>query len=582
MTIRFHAKFSSFGKLFSGALLLTVLGLALPALASAAAWTVNSTGDQPDASLGNNTCATAGGQCTLRAAIEESNHEGGSEEIFFGSSFNGGSGSTIVLGSALPAFAPEVGEINGIEAGACTTAAGVSGPCVEIDGAGGAKTLSSASTGQVTVKGLSLTGGTVGLEAAANGPIYVEEDWIGQKLDGTAAPASSIGVNVTNEGRIIDNVITGGVYGIHTSGTDPQGNSIRLNAISGASGAGILIENGLNNVFGNQIGGSGVGIRVRDSAVAADENTIGGQGFAPVDLDVNRISNSTGPAIELNTASTSTSNRVLRNSGSGNGGPFISLVKKQSSETKGPNNGIQPPTISAASLTGASGTAEPESFVRVYANVGTSEGEMGTFLGLAEAAPGTGAWTLTYAAPAATVKVAASQTAEEDERGSSALAFDTLPQFSLKVAKAGTGAGTVVSAPTRIECGSTCEAGFAQGGLVKLLGTAAAGSTAVTWAGCDAVNAGNECEVTMSAAKAVTATFELIPSSGGGGDTGGTTGGGGSTGGGGGTGGGGSTTPTKPAPKKKPVQCKAGFKKKTVKGKTSCVKVKKHKKKKGH
>lgn len=34
---------------------------------------VNSTGDEPDASAGNNTCATSGGACTLRAAIDEAN-----------------------------------------------------------------------------------------------------------------------------------------------------------------------------------------------------------------------------------------------------------------------------------------------------------------------------------------------------------------------------------------------------------------------------------------------------------------------------------------------------------------------------
>jgi hypothetical protein len=39
----------------------------------AATFTVNSTGDDPDASPGNGVCQTAGGQCTLRAAIQEVN-----------------------------------------------------------------------------------------------------------------------------------------------------------------------------------------------------------------------------------------------------------------------------------------------------------------------------------------------------------------------------------------------------------------------------------------------------------------------------------------------------------------------------
>jgi CSLREA domain-containing protein len=54
-------------------MLLFGVGLAvLPqAVASAADFTVNSNGDQTDAAPGNGTCATAGGVCTLRAAVVE-------------------------------------------------------------------------------------------------------------------------------------------------------------------------------------------------------------------------------------------------------------------------------------------------------------------------------------------------------------------------------------------------------------------------------------------------------------------------------------------------------------------------------
>ncbi|HKZ14154.1 MAG TPA: NosD domain-containing protein [Solirubrobacterales bacterium] len=568
MTIRLHEKFSPFGKLILGALLVTVLGLAVPALASAA-WTVDSTGDQTDQTLGDGFCKTAASTCTLRAAIEESNAEGGTQEIFFGPTFNGQAGSTIVLGSALPAFHPALGEINGVSAGACLTSSLATGPCVEVDAPAGAKTLEVSAGGETTIKGLDLAGGAVGIEALAAGPLVAEENWIGKKLDGTAATATSTGVNVADAAAIVGNSISGSPIGVHTSGADAQGNRIRLNVISGATSAGILIENSSNQVFGNQVSNSGIGIRIHDGTAPAEENKIGGVQFGAVDPDANLITGSAGAAIEINTASTSVANKVLRNGGSGNGGPFIALVKLSPGEPKGPNEGLQPPVITTATLTGASGTAEPESFVRVYANATVGEGEMGTFLGLAEAAPITGAWSLTYAAPPATANFAASQTTAEDEGSSSALAFT---KYVLKVQKAGSGAGTVTSAPAGINCGAQCEASFAKGGLVKLLGSAAAGSSAVVWAGCDAVNGAGECEVTMSAAKSVTATFDLIPSSGGGGDGGG--------------GGSGTPTPTptpspvptKPAPVKKPLKCKAGFKKKTLKGKAICVKVKKAKK----
>lgn len=566
MTIRLPEKFSPSGKFILVALIVSLFGLAVPALASAA-WTVDSTGDQTDAALKNGSCKTAVNTCTLRAAIEESNAEGNTQEIFFGPTFNGKTGSTIVLGSALPSFHPERGEINGVSAGACMTSSLVTGPCVEIDAPAGAKALALTGTGEMTVKGLDLTGGEVGLEALSADPLVAEENWIGMKLDGTAAPATGTGINVGNAATIVGNTISGGPVGIHTSGSDPAGNGLRKNLVSGATTAGLLIENSSNQIFGNQVSKSAIGIRVHDSTGAADENRIGGVQSGATDPDANLITGSTGAAIEINTAA-STTTSVLRNSGSGNGGPFISLVKKSAGETKGPNEGIQPPVITTATLSGASGTAEPESFVRVYANSTASEGEMGTFLGRAEADPTTGAWSLTYSASAATAKIAASQTAGEDERGSSALA-SAQPQFTLKVLKGGTGTGTVTSAPGGISCGAQCEASFAKGGALKLLAAPAAGSLAVVWTGCDAVNGAGECEVTMSAAKLVTATFDLAPTSGGGG------------------GGGGSSTPaptptpkpTKPAPPKKPLKCKAGFKKKTVKGKARCVKVKKaHKK----
>ena len=54
-------------------------------------------------------------------------------------------------------------------------------------------------------------------------------------------------------------------------------------------------------------------------------------------------------------------------------------------------------------------------------------------------------------------------------------------------------------------------ASFDHGVLVKLAGSPAMGSQAVAWSKCDNVNGANECEVTMSAAKAVTATFAAIP-----------------------------------------------------------------------
>lgn len=81
---------------FALVILVCVL-LAVPPGAVAAEYTVNSTGDQVDQTIGSGGCETAVGTCTLRAAIEESNatpfleNEGNIIKFQFGT-FDGGSG----------------------------------------------------------------------------------------------------------------------------------------------------------------------------------------------------------------------------------------------------------------------------------------------------------------------------------------------------------------------------------------------------------------------------------------------------------------------------------------------------------
>ena len=85
------------------------------------------------------------------------------------------------------------------------------------------------------------------------------------------------------------------------------------------------------------------------------------------------------------------------------------------------------------------------------------------------------------------------------------------PKFKLSVTKSGTGAGTVTSTPAAINCGTGagCEAEFEEGAEVELKETPAAGSEFKEWTG--ACSGSGSCKVTMSAAKAVGAKFNLIP-----------------------------------------------------------------------
>jgi Divergent InlB B-repeat domain len=81
---------------------------------------------------------------------------------------------------------------------------------------------------------------------------------------------------------------------------------------------------------------------------------------------------------------------------------------------------------------------------------------------------------------------------------------------TLTVEKAGAGTGTVTSSPSGIECGPDCQASFADSTVVTLTATPGPNSAPAAWSGCGSVNGENKCIVTMSAAKAVTATFALV------------------------------------------------------------------------
>jgi phospholipase C len=80
--------------------------------------------------------------------------------------------------------------------------------------------------------------------------------------------------------------------------------------------------------------------------------------------------------------------------------------------------------------------------------------------------------------------------------------------YQLAVSLAGTSTGTVTSSPAGITCPATCSASFAAGTVVKLTATAGKGAYFVGWWGaCRGSNAA--CTLTMNAAEAVTATFNI-------------------------------------------------------------------------
>lgn len=96
-------------------------------------------------------------------------------------------------------------------------------------------------------------------------------------------------------------------------------------------------------------------------------------------------------------------------------------------------------------------------------------------------------------------------------------AFAKAGSFALTVAKAGAGTGTVTSTsnptqPTQINCGATCVASYPKDTIVTLTAAAdqAAGATFAGFSGGGCTGAATTCNVTMDAAKTVTATFEKV------------------------------------------------------------------------
>ncbi|HEY2334730.1 MAG TPA: PKD domain-containing protein [Solirubrobacterales bacterium] len=127
----------------------------------------------------------------------------------------------------------------------------------------------------------------------------------------------------------------------------------------------------------------------------------------------------------------------------------------------------------------------------------------------------------------------------------------------LTVSTEGAGSGTVTG--PGLSCPGTCSRIYPIGESVTLTATPAAGSAFAGWSGAGCSGTGS-CEVTMSAERAVTATFTLLPPTAESPPAGGT-----------------APAPTVARPVARSAKCRKGFKKAKRHGKTVCVK-KKHRK----
>ena len=229
-------------------LVLGLLGLMAPAAASAVTYTVNETGDGADANVGAEGCDTVAGgasQCSLRAAIQESNNSTGfADEIFFdGNVFKGDSSSKILISGAFPDLDEKVriaGDVNGSKTGGrCEPLTGILGPCVQIERASLEPGLVVDEADEVEITGLSIVGMSTAITVSEASSFIARDDWIGVALAGTAS-ANTRGILLapaSNQARI------GGAT------------ATQRNVIAGNTNEGVDIEGASNNdVLGNYFG----------------------------------------------------------------------------------------------------------------------------------------------------------------------------------------------------------------------------------------------------------------------------------------------------------------------------------------
>jgi CSLREA domain-containing protein len=248
--------------------------------APAAAFTVNSTGDQSDLTPGDGLCLTANGDCTLRAAIEEANALAGADTI----AFNLGTGTpSITPASALPSITGPV-TIDGNTGGA--TRVQIIGSGIATAGTHGL-VLAAGSNGSA-IRSLIIrqwTGNGLRIQSDNN---VVENNYVGTNETGNVAAANGAG------GIVISGASGNTIGGLTaTAGTAPG------NIISGNDSNGVMLTAAatMNTVEGNLIG-------IAAGGTTALRNT--GHGVLIDSAPANLIGGSTTTARNIITGGTAT------------------------------------------------------------------------------------------------------------------------------------------------------------------------------------------------------------------------------------------------------------------------------------
>jgi CSLREA domain-containing protein len=289
-----------------------------------AVFTVNSTGDEPDANVGDNVCATSGGACTLRAAIQEANANATTAADIIDFDIPGSGVQTISPATLLPLVKQPVTIDGYTQTGATENTKTVGNDAnllIRLDkGAGTAGSGLWIDTNDSVVRGLSITGFSSGVGVIVAGDNNtVEGNFIGTDPGGIQAGVGNFtGVEVGSDSS--NNLV---------GGTLPEAR----NVISGNGGEGVRINTDpfevRNRVQGNYIGttrsGTGdlgnTGAGVTDNSFGDTENLIGGTTRAAA----NTIAFNGGAGVEVGDGFVPTGLSILSNSIFSNDGLGIDL-----------------------------------------------------------------------------------------------------------------------------------------------------------------------------------------------------------------------------------------------------------------
>lgn len=352
-----------------------------------ATFIVNNPGDSSDLAPGDGVCATSAGNCTLRAAIEESNALPGPDTISFAL---GAGNPTILPSSPLPVIVDRV-SILGNTGGATRVRLLGSNAGSLANGLFLGSQPPRTSSGSLIRALVIARFGQAGLriESASN---VVENCLIGTDLAGQLADGNASG-------------------GIVLTGTGATGNTIggatptARNLISGNTVAGVWLTAQANNntVAGNRIGTSSAGqaaIPNIGSGIMLDtgahNNTIGGAALAPGDPPGNLISGNSLSGIEISGSNTSgnliqgnviglDAQRLLD---LGNGDDGVRLISQANSNTIGGsapslanlisgNGSALAATADGVEISGSSNTVVQGNLIGVSGDGATATGNTG-------------------------------------------------------------------------------------------------------------------------------------------------------------------------------------------------------------